>query len=805
MPTERSPDADVSRRGHVGVPLSEKHTDELRNPLPEHARHRIRLNSPATSFIESFLVGNGRFGAAVHGRPGCERFDLNLDTFWSGGPLSSAEKHDRSRWLEPIRAAVRRGDHEEAQRLAQDLQGDTWSQSYEPLGGLLVRFDDPSDESVFEGRELDMAAAIASSWSSGPRGPVRLRSWISAPRNVLVIELSGATHDVVLDLDDPHGAEYAASHENVPGASEALVHTWAGRAPVAVAPDYLGDVDEPIRRPTDEPDASGLVDAGMGFAIAAITQRTGPDEVRVIVAAVDGYRGRTARPSADLSDLRRRAVDQVVALWDVPTETMRAEHEAEHRSWFDRVDLDLSASSARDAGAHVDAAQAEQFFDLGRYLLIASSRPESQPANLQGIWNDDARPGWSCNWTTNINLPMNYWPAARLGLGELTAPFASLVADLAELASTTARDVYGAPGWALHHNTDLWGFSAPVPSTAPTDPHHANWPVAGLWLTEQLAELERFGVDLPVDLWAITAGAAEFALHLLEPDPDGRLVTNPSTSPEHDFLVDGVPFSVSAGTAMDQQLVADVFDTLLALVSEGRAPADTDAQDLTGRVRKSRDRLRPPRVGPDGALLEWGEAWEPADRGHRHLSHLYGLFPGASIDPERTPALEAAARLALRDRLDHGSGYTGWSQAWILCLAARIGDTDLVQHSVDILVRDLTSASLLDLHPVPNHPTGFRFQIDGNLGGVAGIIESLVSARDGHIRLLPALPGTWPAGSVRGLVVEGGHRVDLTWSEGRVERVRVTVGGDGEVRVSGPGVADVLRPARHGDTIDIPS
>ncbi|RII95632.1 hypothetical protein DZF95_00115 [Clavibacter michiganensis] len=763
--------------------------------MTDAIRHRIQLDTPAGSFLDAFLLGDGRLGAAVHGQAGAERFDLNLDTFWSGGPLPSRDvtSDSQSRWLEPVREAVRARDHATAQALAARLQGQTWSQSYQPLGGLVLH---TSCNASFLDRELDMATATATSRAESPQGTSVVRSWISAVRHALVIDIAHPAGDLALEFDSPHDPERVVIE------SEGVnVVTWAGRAPAVAMPDYLGDLDRPVRWATGDPDEDGLVDVGQGFAVAALTQRLDQERIRVIVTAVDGFRGRTARPSADLPAMRMQAATRALQVGRVSTEDLRDEHEAEHRSWFDRVDLDLSASGPSTIPEHADAASAELFFDLGRYLLIASSRPGSQAANLQGIWNDDIRPGWSCNWTTNINLPMNYWPAARLGLGELTEPFASLVQDLAELSTTTAQTVYGAPGWALHHNADIWGFSAPVRGTAPTDPHHANWPVAGLWLTSQLRELERYGVELDVDLWEIAAGAAEFALHLLEPDADGLLQTNPSTTPEHDFVVDGVEFSVSAGTAMDQQLVSEAFDVVLDLHRLGRAPQH--AEELIARVAAARGILRPPRIGHDGALQEWAEDWEPADRGHRHLSHLYGLFPGRMFDAETTPLLETASRRALQDRLAHGSGYTGWSQGWILCLAARIHDADLVQRSIDILVRDLTSSSLLDLHPVPNHWTGYRFQIDGNFGGVAGMAESLASARDGAVSLLPALPISWPAGQVRGLVVEGGHRIDITWENGRVSSASITAGSEGHLQVTGPGLAPHRTHVMAGDVVNI--
>ncbi|MCU1527389.1 MAG: Alpha-L-fucosidase, partial [Frondihabitans sp.] len=579
-------------------------------------------------------------------------------------------------------------------------------------------------------------------------------------------------------------------------AENLTVQVTAGRAPAHVQPNYLLDAPDPVIYDDLGPDEEGLVAAGMGFAVAVAAQSFSDGRARLLIAARDGFRGRTVRPSADLERLRDEASATVVAAAAKSTADLRDAHVADYRSFFDRLDLDLSANAAPDAETKAgDAWTDELFFHLGRYLLISSSRPGTQPATLQGIWNADVRPGWSSNYTTNINVEMNYWPAYVAGLADIAQPFSSFISELAEIGTETASTFYGARGWSVHHNSDIWGFSAPVKSVQAGDTDFANWPTGSLWLAAHAYELLEFdpaAVHDPAavaDIWRILSGAAEFALDLLEPYRDGLLVVSPSTSPEHDFVdAQGQPVSLSAGASMDQELVQETFTRTVLLHERGLAPDTDTARRLVDEVRTALEALRPPVIGEDGAILEWAEEWEPLDRGHRHLSHIYGLFPGASMDELESPDQYRAAKAALADRVTNGSGHTGWSQSWILCLAARTRDSDLVERSLDILTTDLTSESLLDLHPVAHRlsPAGFLFQIDGNFGGTAGVIEALVQSQSGSIRLLNALPKRWKHGALTGAIARGGHSVDVRWKDGALDEATITAGQSQEVLVTLP-------------------
>jgi alpha-L-fucosidase 2 len=724
-----------------------------REPLTSRS---IDLDRPASLLHEAFLLGNGALGATVYGRPGVEEFGLNLDTVWSGGPSSDAPRAPRPGALEALRTAIAAGDHAQSDALARELQGEGWTESYQPLGRLLWRWGGHAKHSAYA-RRLDLASATARTESGGDV----MESYVSAPDGVLVAEVAtaGPLGDIGLDFACPHPAEVVRFDD---GDTAWLVAT--GRAPSTALPNYVSDPD-PVRYGEDAPDADGTVPAGMGWAVVAAV--TGDHAKRRLVAtAVSGFRGHRERPSADLPALADEARARVRDALAMDPETLRRRHLEDYTAWFDRVRLDLSASNDPRADA------AQRYFDFGRYLLISCSRPSTQAANLQGIWNADLRPGWSCNYTANINVQMNYWGAEATGLGELHEPLFDLARDLAEAGRGTAAAVYGADGATTHHNTDLWRFTEPVHG----DPQWANWQFGLAWLAAHLGDRldHRWDEDFARSTaLPVTRAVAEFVLDQLT---DG-LVT-PSTSPEHRFRDGDAIGTVTAGSAIDQELAAQSLHRYANL-----AEALGETGGLAARCRAALADLRLPGRDAAGRLAEWAGDLAPTELDHRHLSHLYGVFPGDRLTATAEPESFAAAKRALDFRLAHGSGYTGWSQAWVLCLAARFRDTGLAERAIGVLTGELSSPSLLDLHPLDGWPGGAIFQIDGNLGAIAGMAELLVQSHDGAISLLPALPASWSAGSVEGLRARGGHEVGLTWSEGRLNRAGIHCGATGTVAI----------------------
>lgn len=747
-------------------------------------RHVISLDHPATHFHDGFPIGNGSLGAMMLGRPGHERIPLNLDTLWSGGPVAP-EPAPPGGTLEAVRAALAAGDHRAAHERAFALQGRRYSESFQPLGELGWHYADATVAGDGYRRTLDLAEGTATT----AHGPHTCDAFVSHPDRVLVLTVQGPPGWRPVEgvtFSSPHPTSRTPLPPEVAGLTGFVA---GGRVPAHVRPVWAGGPDA-VQYDTDPPDADGLVDAGMGFAVAVGQRRLGDGRWQVLVAAVDGYRGWARRPTGGTAPLVERAVATLLAASEHDEVDLRARHRRDHRRLFDACDLHLEPG----AEAEVPTSVVEAFFDLGRYLTIASSRPGTQPANLQGIWNDRVRPAWSSNWTTNINLPMNYWGAEAVGLAECVEPLLDLVDDLVVTGAEVARTFYDADGSCAHHNVDLWRLTA----AAPGEPQWAAWPSALTWLVsawwDRWCYSGRDAALLP-HLVGVLGAAARFVCSMLVPysPDDPRLVVSPSTSPEHRFRTRrwGALCAVVAGSAMDQTLAAEVFTRLLAL-------GDAVDPDLRERVAAALGRLRPPQVAADGVLVEWDVERIDEEPGHRHVSHLYGLYPGDLVDPLGDPLLEPC-RAALQRRLDHGGGGTGWSQAWVLCLAARLGDAALVEHSLDILATRLTSESLLDLHPYRGMPGDVQFQIDGNFGAVAGIIEVFVRSRPGRVDLFNAVPPAWRAGRLRGVHVRGGHRIDLAWTDGRPTTVDVH-GGSTErltLGLAGSEVVLDLAPGSH--------
>jgi alpha-L-fucosidase 2 len=717
----------------------------------------IVLDRPAEMFQEAFVLGNGSLGASVYGAAGVETFDLNLDTVWSGGPRPEADVSETpGMLLTELRSAIAASEHDRADRLARAIQGEDWTESYQPLGRLRWRWGTSEATDQYQ-RSLDLAHAVARVETATGA----MEAYASAPDGVLVAEAEGPGEvPIELGFESPHPGVEVRSWEQ-----EGI--TWlvaTGRAPSKALPNYV-EAENPVEYDREAPGADGTVATGMGWAVAAALEGR-----RLIISASSGFRGCGERPSADFPTLAAEAAAPVRAALAESSVELRRRHVQDYRALFDRVRLDLAPSGDPRATA------AQRYFDFGRYLLIASSRPTTQAANLQGIWNVDVRPGWSANYTTNINVEMNYWGAEVTGLPELHEPLFDLARDLAEAGRATAANVYRAAGAAVHHNTDLWRFTEAVHG----DPQWANWQTGLAWIATHLGDhLDyRWDEDFARSTAApVVRAAAEFLLDQLVEDRDGHLVISPSTSPEHRFRDGEELGTVTAGATIDQELTAQTFDRLVALADR----LGDDEGDLPKRCREARARLRLPAIDDAGRLGEWAPSLQPSELDHRHLSHLYGAFPGFRITETATPAEFEAVKRALAHRLEHGSGYTGWSQAWVLCLAARLRDAALVERSIGTLVDGLSSDSLLDLHPLEGWPGDAIFQIDGNLGAIAGITEALVQSHDGALSLLPALPPSWKAGSVSGLRARGERTVDLAWSAGVLVSARVRTAVDGDL------------------------
>lgn len=740
-------------------------------------------DKPATRFEEALPLGNGRIGIMVYGGIEKETINLNEATLWGGGPTNTKAPDSTTYFLEKVREKLFEEQWSEASKLLRNIQGAN-SQSFVPMGNISLEQQFLSNKQPLNyHRELDLSTATNRTTFSVDTIDYRREVFVSAPDQVVVIKYTASKK----------GGLNLSINGNTPFENATI--KGIGNNEFVLSGQLPADIQSPRQIPLMYVTPEGRKGMRYQYRIKAIPKdgsvTTDPSiqikdatEVLLFISATTSFNGFDKRPDIQGVDDNKLAQEYLINAENITFDELKKKHIADYQSFFNRIHFELDDNKVVDlptdkrlenyTKGQNDPSLESLYFHFGRYLLISSSRPNGVAANLQGIWNKDKRPSWGSNYTVNINLQMNYWPAEMFALSDLAEPLIHQIKNMAVTGKKIARNYYNMKGWAAHHNSDIWAHTNPVGNKT-GDPKWANWSLGSPWLSQHLYEHYRYTTDkefLNNTAYPIMKGAAEFCLDWLV-EKDGYLVTAPSTSPENVFIDDkGNKGVVTIGSAMDLEIIWDLLNNLI----EASVILDMDKVERQKWI-VTQEKLFPLRIGTNGNLIEWYKDWKDADPQHRHVSHLFGLHPGRQISPIITPELAKASTKTLEDR---GDGGTGWSKAWKINFQARLLDGEHAYKMYRELLATSTLPNLFDTHP--------PFQIDGNFGGISGVGEMLLQSHLDEIHLLPALPQKWQKGKIEGMKARGGYTVDINWNNGKISsgKIQAKIDNFCKIRTNSP-------------------